>query len=56
MEDLGLILSYFQGGTNTNSTQGYTSGAGDHTHTINATGGIETRPKNVALIYIIKAI
>ena len=46
----------FSGASNLTNTQGFTSGAGDHTHTINATGGTETRPKNVALIYIIKAI
>ena len=45
----------FSGATNITNTQGYTS-QGDHTHTINATGGTETKPKNVALIYIIKAI
>jgi len=34
----------------------YTSTDGSHTHAITAIGGTETKPKNVALIYIIKAV
>ena len=44
----------FSGGTNVNNTQGLTGTDGLHAHTINTTGGTEIRPKNVALIYIIK--
>lgn len=32
-----------------------TEEAGEHKHTINATGGSETRPKNIAVAYYIKA-
>ena len=45
----------FSGGTNVNNTQGLTGTDGLHAHTIKATGGTETRSKNIALIYIIEA-
>lgn len=47
--DQHLIGANFQGLT----TYG-TSAVGDHSHTINATGGNETRPRNVALLACIK--
>ena len=48
------IISFF-GGSNVNASQGLTNSNDSHTHTITAIGGTETRPKNVALIYIIKS-
>jgi phage-related tail fiber protein len=45
----GAVVSIYNNGANTGT-------AGDHTHTlsINATGGTETRPKNIAMFYCIK--
>ena len=52
----GAIYTEAIAGTpNQTNTVGFTDFSGDHGHTINATGSIETRPKNVALIFIIKA-
>jgi hypothetical protein len=42
-------------GTSADPDPGQSTGkAGGHTHTINATGGTETRPRNIALLYCIK--
>lgn len=43
------------GGAHTHSLSGSTDSGGGHTPTIQATGGTETRPRNIALNYIIRA-
>ena len=50
-----LYPEAISGNPNFTSSVAITDVKGDHTHTINSTGSTETRPKNVALIYIIKA-
>jgi hypothetical protein len=52
----GSVYGEAIGGTpNVTMSVANTSYNGEHTHSISETGSTETRPKNVALIYIIKA-
>lgn len=51
-----VTASAASGGAHTHTISGSSSSAGDHTHTVTvaASGGTEARPRNVALLYVIK--